>query len=105
MSTTPEPMVCATCVPAKAPATLNTAPKATALRGDNALVDTTAAMALAASCIPLMYSKIKVVRITARRRERPMSAVLDRDVKNRVRHRVTVIHGALDIAVNAAELD
>ena len=49
----PLPMVLATAVPVRAPARFNDAPMATAAMGAKTLVDTTVAMALAASLIPL----------------------------------------------------
>src|SRR3954466_2914936 len=95
-------MVFATCVPAKAPRIFKTAPNATALRGDKAFVETTVAMAFAASCMPLIYSKMRVVMITIMSSVRPMSGVLYDDVKNRIRYGKTGIHGALNITINTA---
>ena len=56
-STTPLPMVVATCTPKKSTATtLKKAAHATAQRGDSTRVDTTVATELAASFIPLRKS-------------------------------------------------
>ena len=53
-STMPLPMVLATAVVRKAPAKFRVADSRMAWRGERTRVDTTVAMALAASCMPLM---------------------------------------------------
>jgi hypothetical protein len=63
-STIPLPMVEATAVPMSAPVRLKKAARVIACRGVNTFVDTTVAIALAASWNPLIYSKASAARTT-----------------------------------------
>ena len=64
VSTSPEEIVFATAVPAKAPIRFMLAARITALPGDSTLVATTVAIELAVSWNPLMYSKTSAVMTT-----------------------------------------
>src|SRR6478735_3893610 len=66
-STMPPLMVFATAVPASAPTRLKKAASQIAWRGVRTLVETTVAIALAASWKPLMYSKTSAVSKTIRK--------------------------------------
>src|SRR4051812_24903877 len=88
-STCPEPIVLATAVPINAPIKLHAAASAMAWRGVRTLVDTTVAIALAASWKPLMYSKASAASKTRmkssmeRNQGRPRrSGILQRHVKH-----------------------
>ena len=64
ISIIPLPMVVATAVPKIRKATkLKKAAQITAKRGDNTRVETTVAIELAASCRPLVKSKVKAIKI------------------------------------------
>src|SRR5438477_4428406 len=67
VSTKPFPTVVATAPPRSAPVRLKNAAIAIACRGVSTLVETTVAMALAASWKPLLYSKITAARTTMRK--------------------------------------
>src|SRR5204863_7428135 len=67
-STIPFPIVEATAVPVRAPVRLKNAAIVIAWRGVSTLVETTVAMALAASWKPLMYSKTTAARTTRMKR-------------------------------------
>ena len=67
LSTSPLLMVPATAVPSMAPTRLKKAARAMAWRGVRTLVETTVAMALAASWKPLMYSNTKAASRTMRK--------------------------------------
>src|SRR5437588_4419938 len=67
VSTKPLPTVVATAPPRSAPVRLKNAAIAIACRGVRTLVETTVAMALAASWKPLLYSKITAARTTMRK--------------------------------------
>ena len=64
VSTIPFPMVDATAVPIRAPVRLKNAASAIACRGVSTLVETTVAIALAASWKPLMYSNAMAASTT-----------------------------------------
>src|SRR5258705_13677613 len=66
-STKPLPTVEATAPPRSAPVKLKNAAIAMACRGVRTLVETTVAMALAASWKPLLYSKMTAARTTVRK--------------------------------------
>src|SRR6266478_6065745 len=66
-STKPLPPVEATAPPRSAPVKLKNAAIAMACRGVRTLVETTVAMALAASWKPLLYSKMTAARTTVRK--------------------------------------
>src|SRR5260370_2059822 len=67
VSTKPLPTVEATAPPRSAPVKLKNAAIAMAWRGVRTLVETTVAMALAASWKPLLYSKMTAARTTVRK--------------------------------------
>ena len=69
-STTPLPTDLATAVPETAPRKFMTAAISTAVRGDITRVETTVAMALAASLKPLESSKTRAMKITRARKVR-----------------------------------
>src|SRR6185312_4596779 len=64
VSTNPLPIVAATAPPSNAPVRLKNAAIAIAWRGGRTLVETTVAMALAASWKPLLYSKMTAANTT-----------------------------------------
>ena len=66
-STMPLPMVEATAVPMSAPVRLKKAAIAIACRGVRTLVETTVAIAFAASWKPLMYSKAMAAKTTRKK--------------------------------------
>ena len=67
VSTSPLPMVEATAPPASAPVRLKKAAMIIACRGVSTFVETTVAIALAASWNPLLYSKMIAARTTVRK--------------------------------------
>ena len=78
ISINPLPTVLATVVPnIKKAIKLKNAAQATAARGDKTLVDTMVAMEFAASCIPLVKSKIKATIIMNTINMKNISGMLD----------------------------
>ena len=75
VSTMPVPTTLATAVPERAPARFMSAARITALVGERTRVETTVAMALAASLKPLTKSKRTAIAMTARRRVRDVSVI------------------------------
>ena len=72
-------MVLATAVPQKAPTRLVSAARRIACRGVSTRVETTVAMALAASWKPLMYSNTRATTMTASIRTKGSMGPLRRD--------------------------
>ena len=76
-STTPFPTVLATAVPEIAPRKFMTAAITTAVNGDITRVETTVAIALAASLKPLESSKISAMKITRARKVTSVWSIID----------------------------
>src|SRR5437762_1008689 len=86
VSTSPLPIVDATAPPRSAPVRLKNAAIAMALRGVRTRVETTVAIAFAASWKPLLYSKTIAARMTEINVSTPISLlrILERDLKDDV---------------------
>ena len=75
--TIPLPMVLATAVPVSAPIRLKVAPMATAASGVMTRVETTVAMAFAASLMPLVYANAKARTIVTTKMTPAASGILE----------------------------
>ena len=103
-STSPDPTIFATAVPANAPAIFRTAAMATATLGERTRVDTDVAMAFAVSWKPLMKSKTRARTITKTRRVN-VSCIFQDDRFNDVCHVFALVRGVLEVLIDLFPLD
>ena len=105
--TIPVAIVAATAKETNAPAKLRIAAMRTAVRGVSALVETLVAMAFAVSWKPFVKSKKRATAMTAARvrSSTPPRLVLDEDVRDHVRGRLTGVESALERLVDVLPAD
>src|SRR5581483_997759 len=107
VSTIPFPTVDATAVPVSAPVRLKNAARPIAWRGVNTLVETTVAIAFAASWKPLMYSNVIAAAMTRRKRViarvRNRSGIFEHDLQDDVSGVAATVDHFFEQLVNVAQ--